>query len=274
MTPAEAKTQLDVARAQALGHIRAGKEYRKQRAAVDEAQDQFNRASAAGDAYGKLKARTELKKAQADLEGYESQQLLADAGVQAAQKRWDELLAQSNREWAAEKTRRDTAEAAAREARKPKPIGSSIVGSTRVRLLAVVTGKVPLKTPTGTSSLSQDEQVMVVLAIDNQSDDKKFSFRTWGARFIQLGTEAARLTDDLGNPYRIVSFENAWAKPVGQTEDASVYPGKSVSDNIVFELPIAKAKHFVLELPATNFGGEGSVKFEFDRQQIKRLEDQ
>ena len=41
----------------------------------------------------------------------------------------------------------------------------------------------------------------------------------------------------------------------------SIYPSKKQVDVLVFEPPIDTAKHLDLEMPATNYGSEGMVRF-------------
>ena len=46
----------------------------------------------------------------------------------------------------------------------------------------------------------------------------------------------------------------------GQLIRESIYPGKEVTDVLIFEQPVDKASELKLELPAANFGGEGFIR--------------
>jgi hypothetical protein len=50
----------------------------------------------------------------------------------------------------------------------------------------------------------------------------------------------------------------------------SVYPNKPVTDVLVFELPLDTATHLDLELPATNYGGKGMIRFRIPMKSISR----
>jgi hypothetical protein len=51
---------------------------------------------------------------------------------------------------------------------------------------------------------------------------------------------------------------------------ASVHPGKSVEDVVVFEEPVARAEYLRLELPASAFGGTGKLRFQIPKSMIER----
>ena len=45
-------------------------------------------------------------------------------------------------------------------------------------------------------------------------------------------------------------------------------PGESLDDVLVFERPTDSAKFIHLELPASNFGGSGTIRFEIPEQML------
>ncbi len=74
----------------------------------------------------------------------------------------------------------------------------------------------------------------------------------------------------MGNDYSGVHYV---ASPKGAAgHGASIYPGKSIGDVILFEPPVDKAKYLTLKLPAANFGGEGEVEFTFPVAQANQPE--
>jgi hypothetical protein len=52
-------------------------------------------------------------------------------------------------------------------------------------------------------------------------------------------------------------------------DDASIYPGNSFDDLIVFQPPVKNIKWLHLELPTENFGGWGTLRFEIPASRIK-----
>ena len=77
------------------------------------------------------------------------------------------------------------------------------------------------------------------------------------------------LTDNLGNSYRPVSFGFS-AIPEKQTVSESIYPGKSVTDHLVFELPVNAAESLTLSMPASRAGGtKGTIRFKIPVSAIR-----
>jgi len=102
---------------------------------------------------------------------------------------------------------------------------------------------------------SQEKFLQIALMIENRGDSVKINYEGWGGRAFG----GASVKDDLGNSYRGINFGFA-NKVVGQIKDESVYPGKIISDVLVFEEPIKKAKFLKLELPASALGGTGILR--------------
>jgi hypothetical protein len=51
---------------------------------------------------------------------------------------------------------------------------------------------------------------------------------------------------------------------------ASIWPGKSVEDVVVFEEPVVRAEYLRLELPASAFGGTGKLRFQIPTEMIEK----
>ena len=85
-----------------------------------------------------------------------------------------------------------------------------------------------------------------------------------------FGEEYATLTDDNENNYKRVGFGSS-STPVGGIQIIeSIYPGKSITDVLVYEMPVDAAKWLRLKLPAQNFKGDGMLRFEIPASMIKR----
>lgn len=91
----------------------------------------------------------------------------------------------------------------------------------------------------------------IKLAVTNVSSARRILYRSWGA------TEPARLTDDLGNGYRL--------RPGSGITPETINPGYAVDDLLMFETPLPNARCLYLELPATVFGGSGQLRLEINR---------
>ena len=135
------------------------------------------------------------------------------------------------------------------------------LGNVQVRISRVVRGQVPLtdRHPfpgEDGRGKSKDELLSIYLEVTNLDDGRKLDYRTPAGDV--LGFNGSKLADDLGNHYRGINFGFS-SKPERQTDSESVYPGKSIVDHLVFELPVAKAKSLNLELPGDHVGLEAGI---------------
>jgi hypothetical protein len=87
---------------------------------------------------------------------------------------------------------------------------------------------------------------------------------------LSSGT-APHTRDNFGNHYRGINFGFS-TLPEFRTEDESIYPGKSIKDQLVFEAPIGTATHLDLEIPGANVGQAGFFRFRIPAQAIQRTE--
>lgn len=115
---------------------------------------------------------------------------------------------------------------------------------------------------------SKDKLLIISLHIENTSVAKKIEYRgSAGGRF---STEtAASLRDDLDNSYKRIAFGLS-TQLVGQVSSESIYPNKSISDLLVFEVPVEKASFLKLELPAAVFGGTGKLRIKIPMKMVER----
>src|SRR6516225_9810863 len=95
----------------------------------------------------------------------------------------------------------------------------------------------------------------VALRIRNMSDGKKLDYQTWA------GT--AKLTDDLGNSYRLKRIPNGhmiydpiFSGLFDPVSEETIYSDKPCFDMLMFERPVPKAKDLILRLPMKNLGGD------------------
>ena len=103
----------------------------------------------------------------------------------------------------------------------------------------------------------------ISVSLSNLSNTKKIDYTTWRGAALSTGRDYATLTDDNGNVYKRISF--GLNSINGSPDDASIYPNQAHNDLLVFELPVENRKWLHLELPASNFGGSGMVRFEIQK---------
>jgi hypothetical protein len=142
------------------------------------------------------------------------------------------------------------------------PMGSMIVrGDVGVWVKDVTRGHVPLEDAVDQGRRrSSDDALIINIGLVNQSKTKKLDYRTMAGGDFSLSRDYATLTDNFGNTYKRITFGYS-NKPAGRTNSASLYPGKQLSDVLVFEVPAESATHLDLEIPAENVGGEGFYRF-------------
>ena len=146
-------------------------------------------------------------------------------------------------------------------------------GDIQIRIAKVVIGKVAL-TETYTIRdkgplYSKEKFLSIQVEINNQSETKKVDYKTWAGDTISWGDKVAVLSDEYDNNYQRVNFGFA-NPPVGRVDKTSIRPGKTVTDILVFELPVSAAQVLRLELPAGNFGGEGRIRLEIPQTMVEQ----
>jgi hypothetical protein len=142
-------------------------------------------------------------------------------------------------------------------------------GDVQVRVVGVRVGKVPLRDSYGgETGQSRDVLLMIEVELTNLGETRKVEYRTWGGRAMSFGTRMS-LTDNFGNRYKVVNF-GLGDEVGGSVESGSIYPAASIRDVLVFEQPIGRTEHLNLELPATQFGGEGMIRIRIPASMIRR----
>src|SRR5438309_1278235 len=97
----------------------------------------------------------------------------------------------------------------------------------------------------------------VQLELLNRNPTKKVEYQSWLGKDFSFDRDYATLNDNFGNRYKLQRFSDV-TPPVGAIlRPKSIYPSELVTEVLVFEMPLSEAAHLDLELPATNYGGEG-----------------
>jgi hypothetical protein len=140
------------------------------------------------------------------------------------------------------------------------------LGDLQIQVTEVVIGKVPLEG----HRTSEDTHLIVRLYLLNTSPTKKVEYRSWGGEDFSFDRDHATCKDNFGNSYYRREF-GLFSRPVGAAKGVeSIYPNKSVTDVLVFEVPVSKVTYLDLELSASNYGSEGTVRFRIPVSVIRR----
>jgi DNA-directed RNA polymerase subunit RPC12/RpoP len=143
--------------------------------------------------------------------------------------------------------------------------GSVELGQVRVRVQSVVVDFVKFKQ----GGPSKDKQLLITLQVDNVDANRKVAFLGWGSSKFFGEKGGPQLRDNFGNKYN--RNEVGWTNQIdGQVGRVSVYPGKSITDLVVFEVPVEAVEHLRLELPASNFEGTGKLRLQIPKTMIQR----
>lgn len=120
---------------------------------------------------------------------------------------------------------------------------------------------------------SKEEHLRVKLSIRNTSKTKKIDYRPWGSERISVLADRAKLTDNFGNRYGMVTFGIS-ARPNGAVESTeSIYPETELTDVLVFEKPVKNCEYLTLELPLSNVGDKGNnVQIKIDAKRWQKAD--
>lgn len=137
------------------------------------------------------------------------------------------------------------------------------LGDVTVRVTSAKVGTVKGSGIFGESS-SDKKYFQMAVQLTNGSRTRKLEYTPWMSPQLVVAPRP-KLYDDLGNQYRGVDFGFA-SRVEGQAQGLqAIYPEKSVSDVLVFEVPVDAAPLVRLELPAENVNGTGLFRFKIPR---------
>ena len=126
------------------------------------------------------------------------------------------------------------------------------LGNIEIQIVSVQVGKVKLDNLVE-KHLSKDDLLFVRLKITNVTNNKKLDFYSWQRNTV-MSDGRPGLRDDIGNNYNgafnIYGDDVPVDVDTGQTLKfhESIYPGKSISEMIMFEKPVDSIKYLDLEL--------------------------
>jgi len=148
---------------------------------------------------------------------------------------------------------------------------AAALGDMSIHIKALGFSPVNLRDNDNRFQVPTDERYMWFhLHIQNTSRTRKYDYSTWGGSptgILDLGNGVATLKDDCGNSYATITFRRN-VQLVGRTSRATLYPGSSIEDLLVFEAPVAAAKSFLLRLPGEALEQKGDVRFSIPHSAI------
>ena len=141
-------------------------------------------------------------------------------------------------------------------------------GDIQFQIVSALVGHVEVKDSYGDgTSNSVDTLLSIKVKMTNMGDTKKINYRSWHEDTIVFGDRMS-LVDNYENSYKRINF-GFGNEVVGSTDSESIYPSKSIYDVLVFEEPIGKAEFLNLELPASNFGGDGMLRIQIPSSMLQ-----
>lgn len=143
------------------------------------------------------------------------------------------------------------------EAPPPTPVESTPAAlpprTVAVSLGAVRIASVEYHNETdGRMEKTDKAHLAITLHITNNGDAPA-NYITWAGIPGSYSLDIAALEDETGRAYRRVKMGRS-AKPVGRVDEATIAPGESITDVLLFERPIGTIKPMQLDLPGANVG--------------------
>ena len=142
-------------------------------------------------------------------------------------------------------------------------------GDVNVSVGPVRVEEVPL-TDLGRSTSSKDKLLQITVHLRNTSATRKIDYESWYDTSEIIDRHIPSLSDNFDNHYKRISF-GFGTEVVGHQQQASIHPGWTYTDLVIFEPPLANVTYVELALPASAFGGDGEdLKFRIPAAMIER----
>jgi hypothetical protein len=149
-----------------------------------------------------------------------------------------------------------------------RPKGFGRLGDVIVQVLSVRIGNVALKVSTGEGE-STEPLLAMNLEISNTNPNRKIDYVTWAGQDFSLNRDFGTLTDNNANSYKRIGF-GIFNRPVGRADSNSIYPGKPLTDVLIFEAPLKTTDFLSIELCASNVGEKGLFRIRIPASMIER----
>ncbi len=137
--------------------------------------------------------------------------------------------------------------------------GPVVVGDVRITLLEVDVRQVAVQDLRGERQ-TKEQHLVVKISVENTSATHKIEYSS-PAHGGSIFEPWIGLTDEHGNRYPAVDM--VFDRIVGNTSVASIYPGKSITDLLVYEKPVDTAKTLTLRISKQCYKGDEDLKVTF-----------
>lgn len=153
------------------------------------------------------------------------------------------------------------------------------LGDVEVRVLSAKVANVPLTKnnlfpDTTGEGQSQEPALIVTLQVTNTTQARKFDYKSWAEGDFHFDKDnLVTLEDNLGNSYKQITYHRPFGishRPVGGVNQESLYPGKALTDVLIFQRPVANAEYLELQLPAWHVAAEGVFGFRIPVKDIEQ----
>jgi hypothetical protein len=134
----------------------------------------------------------------------------------------------------------------------------------RLRLRSAVVGPGDFE-PLAGQKPPAETCLVIGLRITNAGISRKVSYKGWGEPALGLARPVLR--DDNGKSYAEKSFARGW-QIKGRSAAATLAPGKSIDDVLVFEAPPQSVEYLRLELPGWAVSTGGSLRLQIPRDKV------
>lgn len=158
-----------------------------------------------------------------------------------------------------------------RKAARPLGLPAKSVGDAEIELVSVKVAPVAFLDMFRDEKRTAEPHLVFHLRIRNKNDKKILQYSTWRGKTLTVNRDFGLVQDDVGNTYKRIDFSTSMNKLKGGVQRSeSIYPGKTVDDFLVFQVPVDVAKKLTLDLPGDNVGGKGGIQFEVPMSSIVR----
>lgn len=118
---------------------------------------------------------------------------------------------------------------------------------------------------TGDRRVDYEMSLVIFLGITNRTKSKLLNYSGFVPR------NKPTLVDNFGNRYALVTWPLGYEVMGRVEEGASVHPGETLSDQVIFERSLANVETLTLTLSARPLGERGEVQFTIPRAMIRGL---
>lgn len=103
---------------------------------------------------------------------------------------------------------------------------------------------------------TEEKYQRIEVILTHADENKLVHFRSWGSGFKSELT----VRDDLGNRCAVIRTRFTQEVVGRPTGTVTIRAGQKVTDLIIVEKPVPKASFLLLDLPAKNFDGDGTLR--------------